>query len=255
MPAEATSTGLLSYGPHPAQTVEYWDAGSRPARGVAVLVHGGYWRARHTASLMLPLARDLAAHGWAVANIEYRSNGNGGGWPATLQDTEASIDAVRRSGWGRRQAGPVVGIGHSVGAQLVLLNAARLDAAVALAPVTDVERTYHERLGEDAAAEFFGAGPDRLPQVYAAAAPVRQLPLGIPVLVVHSATDTRVPQEHSKAYVAQARLAGDRPDFHSPAELDHLAAIDPSAPHWKDVRRWLDAAAAQFPRERINSSA
>jgi acetyl esterase/lipase len=255
MPAEAASSGLLRYGPHPAQTVEYWDPHGGSARGLAVLVHGGYWRARHTASLMLPLARDLAAHGWAAANIEYRSNGNGGGWPATFEDTKGAIDAVRRSEWGRRQAGPVIGIGHSVGGQLVLLNAARLDAAVALAPVTDVERTYHERLGEDAAAEFFGAGPASAPEAYAAASPIRRLPLGIPALVVHGDTDTRVPLEHSAAYVAQARRSGDRPDFHCLDELDHLAAIDPSASHWGHVRRWLDNAAAHFPRERISSSA
>ncbi|GAA3669206.1 alpha/beta hydrolase [Arthrobacter ginkgonis] len=245
MPAEEAPPGLLRYGPHPAQTVEYQDACSGPARGLAVLVHGGYWRARHTASLMVPLARDLVAHGWAAANIEYRSNGNGGGWPGTFEDTEAAIDAIRRSDWGRRQAGPVVGIGHSVGGQLVLLNAARLDAAVALAPVTDIERTYQERLGEDAAAEFFGAGPDRRPDDYAAASPIRRLPLDIPALIVHGATDARVPLRHSEAYVSQARRAGDHPDFHCLNELDHLAAIDPSAPHWNDVRSWLDSTAAQ----------
>ncbi|NKX55705.1 prolyl oligopeptidase family serine peptidase [Arthrobacter sp. E918] len=241
----------LAYGAHAAQTVQCWDPAHGPCRGVAVLVHGGYWRARFDASLMAPLVRDLTAHGWAVANIEYRRTGNGGGWPATLDDVRAAIDAVTATPWRSSWDGPLVGIGHSVGGQLALLTADRLDAAVALAPVTDAARTWREGLGENAAAEFFGTSPGQAPAVYEAASPVWQLPLGIPLLVVHGASDQRVPVEHSQDFVAAARSGGDQVDFASPHDLDHLAAIDPSTPAWERVRHWLETAADQL---RLRSS-
>ena len=40
-----------------------------------VLIHGGFWRSVYTKSLMSPLARDVAARGWAAWNIEYRRVG------------------------------------------------------------------------------------------------------------------------------------------------------------------------------------
>jgi len=245
----------LGYGPHAPQTVECWDpAPGQQCRGVAVLVHGGYWRARYDASLMLPLAADLAAHGWAVANVEYRSKGNGGGWPATLEDVQAAIGAVAATPWRAGRGGLLVGIGHSVGGQLALLAAPGLDAVVALAPVTDAVRTWREGLGENAAAEFFGCSPGQAPDAYDAASPVRQLPLGVPALLVHGAVDQRVPAEHSLDFVAAARGAGDRVDFDSPHGLDHLAAIDPATSSWARVRQWLDTCAAQL-RPASSSSA
>ncbi|MCG2623949.1 prolyl oligopeptidase family serine peptidase [Arthrobacter sp. I2-34] len=237
----------LQYGPHAPQTIECWDPDpGQPCHGAAVLVHGGYWRARFDASLMEPLVRDLTAHGWAVANVEYRRGGNGGGWPATLEDVQAAVDAVAATPWRAGWSGPLLGIGHSVGGQLVLLAAGRLDAVVALAPVTDAARTWREGLGENAAAEFFGSSPGQDPATYEAASPVWQLPVGVPLLVVHGASDQRVPVEHSQDYLVAARGAGDQVDFYSPHELDHLAAIDPATPTWERVRHWLETTADQF---------
>ncbi|WP_309298629.1 alpha/beta hydrolase family protein [Arthrobacter mangrovi] len=246
----------LSYGPHAPQTIQCWDSAvPGSSRGVVVLVHGGYWRARFDASLMVPLARDLVRQGWAVANVEYRRGGNGGGWPETGQDVRSSVSAIAASAWRRAAPGPLVGVGHSVGGQLALLAADQLDAVVALAPVTDAARTHREGLGENAAAEFFGASPEQAPGIYAGASPVRQLPLGTPALVVHGAVDQRVPVEHSLDFIARARMAGDRIDFVSPYGLDHLDAIDPASPTWPFVRGWMDKVPAQVHRVRSSSSA
>ena len=46
-------------------------------RGVVVVIHGGYWRSQYGAELGEPIARDLAAHGMAAWNLEYRRAGNG----------------------------------------------------------------------------------------------------------------------------------------------------------------------------------
>lgn len=246
----------LAYGPHNQQTVECWDpAGDGPPQGVAVLVHGGYWRAAFDASLMAPLAQDLTQSGWAVANVEYRRHGNGGGWPTTGDDVRAAVAAVAATSWREQCKGPVIGVGHSVGGQLALLAVDLLDAVVALAPVTDVARTYRERLGEDAAAEFFGVSPEEDPAVYESASPLSRLPLSAPTLIVHGATDQRVPVSHSMDFVARARAAGSQIDFESPHELDHLAAIDPSTPSWSSVRSWMAHVGSQLPRVRTSSSA
>lgn len=246
----------LAYGPHTPQTVECWDPdGADPLQGVAVLVHGGYWRAAFDASLMAPLARDLTQNGWAVANVEYRRQGNGGGWPTTGDDVRAAIAAVAATRWRKQYEGPMIGVGHSVGGQLALLTADLLDAVVALAPVTDVARTYRERLGEDAAAEFFGISPEEGPAVYESASPLSRLPLSAPALVVHGASDQRVPVSHSMDFVTRARAAGSQIDFESPHDLDHLAAIDPFTPSWSSVRTWMTQVASQLPRARTNSAA
>ena len=50
----------IAYGPHPAQFGELTQGD--PDR-VAVLLHGGFWRAAYDLSLMRDLADDLAARG------------------------------------------------------------------------------------------------------------------------------------------------------------------------------------------------
>ena len=83
-----------SYGEHPSQLGElYLPAGSGPFP-VTVVVHGGFWKAQYDRSLMEGLCADLAAHGLAAWNIEYRRVGAGGGWPTTLEDVGAAVDLL-----------------------------------------------------------------------------------------------------------------------------------------------------------------
>jgi acetyl esterase/lipase len=220
------------YGPDPQQHIALWPA--EAGRGTILLVHGGYWRERFTAELMLPLVEPLRDRGWTVANAEYRRVGTGGGWPATVEDAAAAIDLVREAA-----PGPLVIVGHSVGGQLALVHSARADAVVALAPVTDLVRGYAEGIGEDAVIGFMGRTPEEDPAAYAAASPVSTTP-PCPVLVVHGADDARVPVEHARDYVTGARAAGAAVELHEHPELSHLALIDPAAPHWAGVHDWLD---------------
>ena len=68
------------YGPHPSQVGELFLPMNEGPHPVAVVLHGGYWRSRYDRSLMTELCLDLAAHGWAAWNPEYRRVGSGGGW-------------------------------------------------------------------------------------------------------------------------------------------------------------------------------
>ncbi|HEV2087263.1 MAG TPA: hypothetical protein VGR21_03015, partial [Cryptosporangiaceae bacterium] len=77
----------LRYGSDPSQRIDlHLPAGTATGLRVAVVLHGGFWKALYGYDLGTPLAVDLANRGWAAWNVEYRRVGNGGGWPATLTD-------------------------------------------------------------------------------------------------------------------------------------------------------------------------
>lgn len=235
---------LLRYGLHEDQVLELHPPGptarSEGPAGVAVLVHGGYWRARFTRELMAPMAADLVARGWAVASVEYRRVGAGGSWPAIRDDARAAIDLALATARDRRWPGPVVTVGHSVGGQLALLTADRgVSGVVALAPVTDLPRTCREHLGEDAVEELLAASPGEEAALLRDGSPLRLLPVGVPVLVVHGDADVRVPLEHSEDYVAAARAAGDDVELRTLPGVDHVALIGACAPWWDDVVAWM----------------
>ncbi|MFE9245430.1 alpha/beta hydrolase family protein [Nocardiopsis sp. NPDC006938] len=232
-----------SYGEHPSQIVHRrGPEGTDGPAPVAVLLHGGWWRDLHDARLMDPLARDLAASGWAVWNVEYRRTGDdGGGWPQTRDDVARSLDLLAATA--DRDPGldtsRVVAVGHSAGGHLALMTAADspVTSVVPLAPITDLRRCAEARLGEDAVVPFLGADP--APELYAESSPLHRLPVGLPLLVVHGDLDQRVPVEHSRDYVAAARRAGDTVDYREVPGIDHFAVIDPERAAWQEVRAAL----------------
>lgn len=237
------------YGPDAAQHVAIGHPapGTIP-RGVAALIHGGYWRSHLYASLMDPLAASLRENGWVTANIEYR-RGATGPWPAPLDDVRSALAVVAELRRAEGIDGPLVSVGHSVGGQLALLTAPLVDGVVALAPVTDVERTHRERLGDNAAAEYFGTSPGETPETYRAASPMRQ-PFGsTPVLVLHGLNDDRVPVSHSRDFLAAANIQVPGVSLVEYDQLSHLEAIDPLAVHWPTALSWMAAAPGPTPRE------
>src|SRR5690348_11516945 len=79
------------------------------------------------------IGNDLAAAGWTTWNLEYRRLGDGGGYPETLADVAAGIDALAAiDGLDR---GRVVAIGHSAGGHLAAWAATRPDPVVRLTGV------------------------------------------------------------------------------------------------------------------------
>nr|WP_254069553.1 prolyl oligopeptidase family serine peptidase [Herbiconiux sp. VKM Ac-2851] len=183
---------------------------------------------------MRPLVPQFTARGWTVANIEYRRGTDG--WDALRDDLASALTAIRAEGPTSRLAI----IGHSVGGQLALLGGEAGDAVVALAPVTDVVRSYHEGVGTGAAAEFFRGAPSEIADTYAAASPLAQVPAPAEVLIVHGADDARVPIAHTHAYLEAARAAGCGVTLLEPLRLAHMDLIDPEAPHLTAAHEWLD---------------
>ncbi|HVU77867.1 MAG TPA: alpha/beta fold hydrolase [Gaiellaceae bacterium] len=203
-----------------------------PARGgphpVAVVIHGGFWRAQFTLRNTRALAIALTEAGWATWNIEYRRVGAGGGYPQTLDDVAAACRAVASLD-GELDLRRTVAVGHSAGGQLALWAAAEglVGGAVALAGVSDLAAAAKLRLGDGAVQELLGGEPADAPDRYDAADPTRRLPLGAPTLLVHGAEDDRVPVEQSRAFAAAAGSAGDPCRLVVIEGADHFDVIDP----------------------------
>src|SRR3954471_17773117 len=138
------------YGPHRQHRADLYVPrdGSGP-HPVAILLHGGYWRATYGKIVMKPLAADLVRRGYATWNIEYRRIGRrqGGGYPMTFDDVANGIDLLAAIDDPRLDMTDVTLIGHSAGGQLALWAAARGDSAVefrrviAQAPITNLVST------------------------------------------------------------------------------------------------------------------
>lgn len=248
----------LTYGEHPDQFAAlYLPAGVRDgvALPVAVVVHGGFWRTTYGLTLGRPLARDLAAHGVAALNVEYRRVGRppaGGGWPESCLDVASAVDALAElhrthPHLPRVDLGRVVALGHSAGGHLVGWLAGRsglaagtpgalprvpLTGFVSQAGVLDLAQADRESLGGSAVAAFVGGHVTDVPADYRAASPIRQLPTGVPSVLVHGTADAQVPLSQSERYRDAAVLAGDDCRLDVLAGVDHFEPIQPGAPAW-----------------------
>jgi acetyl esterase/lipase len=228
----------VPYGALPSQFREEWVPESAAPAGIAVTIHGGWWRDAHDLHLMDPLCERLAGAGWVVQNLEYRRTGtDGGGWPQTFEDVKAALRGVERE-----KARPLVLVGHSAGGHLALLAGplAGADGVVALAPVTDLPRSAAEGLGEGATTLFLRDARVGDP-AYREASPLHALPLGVDTLVVHGDADPRVPVAHSRDYVRRAEGAGESIECWEVAGGDHFCVIDPDEPVWDRIPAWMAA--------------
>ncbi|MDA2805507.1 alpha/beta hydrolase family protein [Nocardiopsis suaedae] len=238
----------LRYGDHPSQRVRVLgpESGGDGPAPVAVLLHGGFWRDRHGMELMEPIAEDLVRAGWQVWNVEYRRTGaDGGGWPQTLDDVRAALVLLSEELSEHPEGaapGKVVAVGHSAGGHLALLAApgSPLRGVVGLAPVTDMVDTAERGLGEGAVDAFLGEEAPH--SAFHESSPLRQVPVGVPQLIVHGDQDQRVPIEQSRTYVQEARLAGDEVDFEEVSGADHFVMIDPSHRAWAAARAWMESS-------------
>jgi acetyl esterase/lipase len=224
---------------------------------VAVVIHGGFWRARYGRKLMRPLCQDLAERGWAAWNLEYRrlGHGSGGGWPTTFGDVACAIDHLAEI---RTDAAldlsRVVAIGHSAGGHLAAWAAARprlpegapgwaprvrVTGAVAQAGVVDLKLAWDLRLSDGVVGDLLGGGPEEHPLRYRLASPVELVPLGVPVLLTHGGRDEIVPPPVSASFAEAARAAGDDVSVVELPDEDHFGHIDPANPLWKAVLEWL----------------
>lgn len=221
---------------------------------VIVLVHGGCWTQGYaTHADVEPFGEALAQQGIAVWNIEYRQVGEAGaGWPGTFEDVIKAIDSLPSIA----QSHPidltrVSFVGHSAGAHLVLVAAARpeLDGAVpgsgAVRPVSvvliDGPAELASLVGPDEAicgqpviAPLMGGTPYEMPERYTLVSGQEYLPLGLRQLfVVGELGPFMAP------YIEAARLSGDEVQLIAPANTPHLDLVSPDTNGGREVAEFV----------------
>ncbi|HKJ56899.1 MAG TPA: alpha/beta hydrolase [Nitriliruptoraceae bacterium] len=242
----------ITYGSAPDQFADLrLPSGVDGPAPVAIVVHGGFWRSHRGLDMVAPLAEDLARRGWATYNLEYGRVGGRGGWPTTLTDVAAGVDALA----GLVADEPldldrVLAIGHSAGGHLALWAAARPHlptgvpgagprvvpaAVVSLAGVADLRAAAADDLGEGAAVEFLGGTPDEVDDRYDVASPADHLPLGVPQLLAHGDADEHVPLSHARAHRDAALAAGDDVTLLEFPGADHFPVIEPTSRVWSAI--------------------
>ena len=211
---------IVRYGPAADAVADVRRPQSAP-RGVAVLLHGGFWMDAWRRDLMDGIAVDLAQRGFQTWNAEYRRVGSGGGWPHTADDVVAAVDAACASA----HVAAVTVVGHSAGAHLALIAAHRrpevVTRVVALAGLCDLVQAQRRGVGGRAVERFLAGAPP------APASPVEHVPLRSSVGLAHCADDRVVPIEQSRRYVDAAAAAGGAAELLTLDEGDHMSLIEP----------------------------
>ena len=243
---------VLRYGRHPDHVADL----RLPAPGpepvpLVVVVHGGFWRAALDRAHAGAQSQGLADAGYAVATIEYRRVGAGGGVPATFDDVATAVDQVPGLAAAASRVvdtGRVTLVGHSAGGHLALWAALRhrLPAAsrwardrdpavrgvVALGGVVDLGAARAQGLGDGAVEAL--VGDHDLAELDPALLPAPDLP----VVLVHGVDDTAVPVAIPRGYAAHA------PAVHlwELEGIEHFGPIDPLSPAWPRVLQAVELA-------------
>jgi acetyl esterase/lipase len=218
-PPPPAADARLAYGPEPLQ---FGDLRRAERDALAIVLHGGSWKATYNLTHLGHLCLALREAGVATFNVEYRRVGDpGGGWPGSLEDVLVAVD------FAGNLAQRLVLVGHSAGGHLALLAAARQNLpVVALAAVSD-PATWEN----DAVDACFGGEPP------AAGSPLAQLPLGVPQVLVHGTLDDVVPFEQSARY---AKAAAGKAELIPLDGAGHFEPIDPLSPQWPIVRAAIE---------------
>ena len=232
----------ISYGPGEFQFGELRVPAGTGPHPVAIVIHGGYWRAGYGLKHIGHLCAALTKAGVATWSLEYRRVGNpGGGWPGTFDDIRDGARHLRQIALAKKlDLKRVIATGHSAGGHLVLWlarqAAVELRGVVPLAPVADLRRAYELQLGNQAVMELLGGSPKDRPERYQAGSPSDLLPLKVRQRLLHGLEDNIVPISLSQEYVSAARAKGDDATLQELRGMGHFELIDPRSAAWPPLR-------------------
>jgi acetyl esterase/lipase len=225
---------------------------------LAVVIHGGCWRASvATLASTSALADALAGAGVATWNVEYRRVGNpGGGWPGTFRDVAVATDFARTLAASYPlDLSRVVVVGHSAGAHLALWAAARaklhetsalyvksplpLRGVVAIAGPGDLRplALRGSICGTGTVERLLGGTLESVPEHYAQASPAALLPLGVRQVLISGSDDDVVPPRLVARYGEAARRAGDRVSLDEIEGANHVELIAPDSSAWPTLEK------------------
>ncbi|WP_135457421.1 alpha/beta fold hydrolase [Mycobacterium sp. DL99] len=223
---------------------------------LVVLIHGGGWKSTMGAGVFDGLARELARHGLAVYNIEYRRVGSGGGWPTTFDDVARAMDYVPQVTlqYPQLAVDDALVVGHSAGAQLAVWASTRHDLpddevgsrplfrptrVISLAGPLDM--VYAANHGDRHIAAVLGGRPAEVPQRYASVDPIQNLDPKVPVIAVHGTLDTVVAPANSQRYVAALKKRGGRASVELLPGENHTSIMSPRSPAFRRVLHLITA--------------
>lgn len=225
---------------------------------LVILIHGGSWQSQIGADSFVTFARRLAERGLAVANVEYRRLGSGGGWPTTFVDVAAALDFIPKL---QRGVGPLdldnaVVVGHSAGGQLAMWAGTRHKLTpgevgenpkfrpthvVSLAGPLDMRMAV--KLGDDRIVRALGGTPAQVPDRYLSVDPIQNIDPATPTIAMAGTRDHVVPPVLSENYVQAARSVGGNAQMVLVKGADHVSIVNPSAPTFMLVLETISRAA------------
>jgi acetyl esterase/lipase len=274
----------IAYGNDPSQVGELRIPVGPGPHPVAVLIHGGCFKAAYaTLRDLAPMGDVLKKMGIATWNIEYRRLGQpGGGWPGTYLDVGRAVDHLRvLAGPHALDLARVVVVGHSAGGHLAMWAAGRgrvpagSDLHVAdplsvrgvlnLAGPVDLTENipgYEGMCRDTVITDLLGGAPATVPGRYAQASPMRLLPLGIPQVLLLGEYDEFLPRPLAEAYARAAAQAGDPIRLIFITGVGHFEIASPYAVTWPQVASAIlalldgtlppDGAPRQWERECVS---
>lgn len=253
----------IAYGEDSSQYGELRVPGGSGPHPVAVLIHGGCFKAAYaTRKDLAPMADALKERGIASWNIEYRRIGQpGGGWPGTYLDVGRAVDHLRTLATSNAlDLSRVVIVGHSAGGHLAMWAAARarvpknsslfmadplpVRGVVNLAGPVDLTANIagYEALCRDTViTTLLGGSPTTMPERHAHASPIKLLPLGIPQVLVIGEHEDFVPRAVAETYAKAAAEAGDSLRLIVIPRAGHFEIASPLASPWPKVESAIRA--------------
>jgi acetyl esterase/lipase len=242
-PPPPDADARVVYGPEPLQFGDLRLPDGPGPHPVVMMIHGGYWQAIYNLTHAGHLCVDLAAHGIATWNVEYRRIGDpGGGWPGAFEDVRAAFEHLPALAAGHPlDLDRVVIMGHSAGGQLTLLLAREvtlpLRAAVSLSGVVDLRSTDSQGDDNGLITRMLGGRPNAVAQLWDDASPSAHLPLRARYLLVCGTED--IHWGPNERFAERARAAGDDVELVPLPGAGHFELVDPVAPEWAVIRARL----------------
>ena len=236
--ASITSPQLVA--PYGAPDHSPLDLRPPPAPGphpVALLIHGGFWRAIWKRDLMDPMAIDLIGRGWATANVEYARGA--GSYAEAVGDIESALRWIQANAHAHGlDQDRVVAIGHSAGGYLALRLAhagSGISGALPLAAVSDLVAMSRKRPDDDPVAVFLGVTQRDAPRLWDQARLAGEPT--VPLHLLHGLQDDTVDPAQSETYVRRVRADA---SITMVDACGHMDLIDPHATAWRSVTTALE---------------
>jgi acetyl esterase/lipase len=247
----------ITYGTDSSQYGELRLPSGRGPHPVAILIHGGCFKAAYaTVKDLGGMAEALERDGVATWNVEYRRLGQaGGGWPGTYVDVGRAVDHLRTlAPQYDLDLKRVIVVGHSAGGHLAMWTAVRhrlptasplyvadplpLRGVINLAGPIHVSKNipgYESLCRDSVITTLLGGTPAAVPDRYAQASAISVLPLGIPQVIVVGSHEEFVPLPLVRDYEQAATRAGDSIRVILIPGAGHFEIATPKAFTWPRV--------------------